>query len=119
MDIYHIDEFVKKENPTPGERYRLDILTDKQNAEKLGGHFSILAAGIKLHYHYHEKRESLIFIIKGEATEVVEGEEFSIKAGDVLFIPAGEKHKLENRSDKDVYFLEFFTPVKRDVVVVE
>ena len=119
MEIYHTDEFVKMENPTPGERHRLDILTDMQDAKKLGGHFSILIAGTKRHYHFHEKRESLLFIIKGEATEVVEGEEFSIKAGDVLFIPAGEKHKMESRSDTDVYYLEFYTPVKRDVVIVE
>lgn len=119
MKIFYTDDFVKMNNPTPGERYRLDIVTDREKGLKLGGHFSILPAGAKLPYHYHEVRESLIFVIRGEATEIVEGQEFPTKAGDVIFISAGEKHKMENRTDSDAYFLEFFTPVKTDVVVVE
>ncbi len=41
-----------------------------------------------------------------------------IKAGDVLFIPAGEKHQTINRSGKDFRYLEFFTcpPLGADFV---
>ena len=69
-------------------------------------------------YHYHEKRESLIFIISGEAVEIAGGKEFPVKAGDVIYIPAVEKHKIVNRSDTDVRYLEFYTPIKRDFIEV-
>jgi len=38
-------------------------------------------------YHYHEKRESLILAVSGEAAEILEGKEIPIKAGDVIYIP--------------------------------
>jgi len=63
----------------------------------------------------------IIILISGEATEVIEGKETSIKAGDVLFIPAGEKHTTINRSTQDFRYLEFFTspPLTADFVEVK
>ena len=118
MEILKTDDFIKMDNPNPDERYRLDLVTSEQKAKELGGFLVILPAGNEVPYHYHEKRESLIFIISGEATEILEGEEFSIKAGDVLFIPVNEKHAMVNRSDNDVRYLEFFTPVTSDFIEV-
>ena len=119
MEILKTDDFIKMDNPNPDERYRLDLVTSEQRAKELGGFLVILPAGKEVPYHYHEKRESLIFIIGGEATEIIEGEEFSIKTGDVLFIPAKEKHAMVNRSDNDVRYLEFFTPVNSDFIEVK
>jgi len=76
--------------------------------------------GSQVPYHYHERRESIIIVISGEAIEVIEGKEIPIKAGDVLHIPAGEKHTTINRSDKDFRYLEFYTspPLSADFVEV-
>jgi quercetin dioxygenase-like cupin family protein len=119
MEIIRTEEKVQLTNPTPGERYRSDLVTPEQRAKKLGGFLCIIPAGGEMPYHYHEKRESLLFLIKGEAVEIVEGEEHPVKAGDVLYIPAGEKHSIINRSDGDLRYLEFFTPVDEDFIVVE
>jgi quercetin dioxygenase-like cupin family protein len=80
-----------------------------------------LVAGSQVPYHYHKNRESIIIVISGEAIEVVEGKEIPIKAGDVLFIPAGEKHSIINRSNQDFRYLEFFTcpPLSADFVEVK
>jgi quercetin dioxygenase-like cupin family protein len=108
-------------NPTPGTIYRPEILTQDHQAKSLGGMFGILVAGARVPYHYHNKRESIIIAISGEATEVIEGKETPIKAGDVLFIPAGEKHNTINRSNQDFRYLEFFTspPLTADFVEVK
>jgi uncharacterized cupin superfamily protein len=53
-------------------------------------------------YHYHTARESLTYIVSGEGLEKGETEEFPVKAGDVLFIPANEGHTVMNRSSKDL-----------------
>lgn len=68
--------------------------------------------------HYHETRESLIMVVKGVATEIVEGREYTIKAGDILFIPAGEKHSMINKSHTEIRFIEFFTPIDHDFIKV-
>jgi quercetin dioxygenase-like cupin family protein len=118
MKIYHPEELTVIKNPTPGVRHRLNILTEEQNAKALAGHFSLIPPGKDVPCHYHEKRESLIFLIAGELIEIVEGNEFSVKAGDVIFIAAGEKHKTENRSDRDARYIEFFTPTVTDFITV-
>ena len=110
MEIFKTEAFMQMANPTPEEIYRLDLLIPEKGAKALGGFLVIIPPGGEMPYHYHEKRESLIFLIKGEAIETVEGEVYHVKSGDVLSIPAGEKHKIENRSDKDLRYLEFFYP---------
>jgi quercetin dioxygenase-like cupin family protein len=121
MKIFKTEEYVKMENPTPGKPYRPEILTADHGAKNLGGMFGLLVPGSQVPYHYHNNRESIIIAISGEAIEVIEGKEFPIKAGDVLYIPAGEKHTTINRSDKDFRYLEYFTypPVGADFVEVK
>ena len=121
MKVFKIDEYINLENPTPGEPYRPEILTAEHHAKALGGMFGLLVAGSQVPYHYHRKRESIIIAISGEAIEVKDGEEFAIKAGDIIYIPAGVKHTTINRSDKDFRYLEFFTnpPVAADFVEVK
>ena len=121
MKVFKVEEYVNMENPNPGMPYRPEILTDEHQAKGLGGMFGLLAPGNQVLYHFHNNRESIIMVISGEAIEVIEGEEIPIKAGDVLYIPPGEKHATVNRSDKDFRYLEFFTfpPVSSDFVEVK
>lgn len=121
MKVFKAEEYINKENPTPGESYRPEILTEAHNAKNLGGMFGLLVSGSQVPYHYHKNRESIIIVISGEAIEVIEGEEIPIKAGDILHIPSGEKHTTINRSDKDFRYLEFYTcpPLSADFVEVK
>ena len=120
MEIFRIEEFIKVANPNPSARYRQEILTNKQRAEDLRGIFMVLVPGDQVPYHFHNKRESIIIAISGDATEIVEGKEIPIKANDILYVPAGEKHGMMNRTDKDFRYLEFFTcsPGMEDRIIV-
>ena len=121
MKIFKVDDYVKLNNPTPGKIFRREILGGDDHAKELGGLFGIIVAHSKGDYHFHNRRESLLLIISGEAAEYVEGIEHPIKAGDVIFIRPGERHTIVNHSDHDLRFLEFFThpPVTADKVSVE
>ncbi len=119
MKIFRIEDFVQMQNPTPKERYKKDLLTEGEKAKTLGGHFTTLCPGGNLSCHYHRKRESLIFVISGKIVETVEGEEHALKAGDVIFLAAGEKHEMSNRSDAEARYLEFFSPLGFDTVKVQ
>ena len=118
MKMFKREEFARMENPTPGSTYKQDLLK-KLNAQSLSGVFGLVLPGDKGgDYHYHEKGEHIIFIISGEGVERVEGKEIPIKAGDILYVPAGEKHTTVNNSKGELRYLGFFTctPGKADRV---
>ena len=108
MKIFKTDDYLNLNNPTPGKIFRQEILGKDHQANELGGIFGLIVAHGKGDYHYHNRRESLLMIISGEAAEYVEGKEHPIKAGDVIFIRPGEKHTIVNHSDNDLRFLEQF-----------
>lgn len=110
MKIFRSEDYIQIQNPTPGATYRPKILTGGDGAKNLWGIFGLFPPRTQVPYHLHSHRESLIIVISGEGTEVVEGKEIPIRAGDILYIPIGEKHTTINRSDKDLRFLEFQTP---------
>lgn len=118
MKLYKTGEYVNLQNPVPDQSYRPEILTAEHGAKSLGGMFGLLIPGSQVPYHSHKNRESIIFVISGEAIEVIDGKEIPITMGDVLFIPPGEKHTTINRSEKDFRYIEFFTcpPLSADFV---
>lgn len=120
MKVFKTDDYIRMENPTPGEPFRPEILTNEHGAQNLGGMFALLAPGNRVPYHYHNQRESVIMIISGKGIEIMDGEEIPIAAGDTFFIPAGVKHTTINNSDKDLRYLEFYTnpPLGADFVEV-
>jgi len=121
MKIIKLDELRGIQNPTPGEMYRPEIKLDEEGFKNLGGLFGLLVPGSQVPYHFHKERESILIPLSGEAVEIVEGKETPVRPGDVLLIPAGEKHAIANRSDSDFRFLELFTcpPLSADFIKAE
>lgn len=121
MKIFKTDAYVRMQNPNPGKPYRPEILTAEDGARNLGGMFALLASGTRVPYHYHNQRESVIMVISGRGTEIMDGERIPITAGDIFFIPAGVKHTTINNSDQDLRYLEFYTnpPLGADFVKVK
>jgi quercetin dioxygenase-like cupin family protein len=121
LKIWKADLYRKMPNPTPGEWYRSSILGDEDRAKEMGGLVVILPSGKSVPYHYHKNRESILLFLSGQAVELYEDQEYPVEAGDVIFIPAGAKHAVINRSEKDIRFLEFFThpPLEGDFIKVE
>ena len=110
MKLIKTEEFLKIENPTPGDAYRPLILTGEDNAKEMAGRFCLNEPGAETQFHWHDN-ETIRVVISGEGTHITltdAGQEVEtpIKAGDLLYIPAGEKHRLVNRH---VRFFEFFT----------
>jgi len=121
LKIWKTDQYRKMANPTPGEWYRTPILGNEDQAKELGGLLVVLPSGKSVPYHYHQNRESILMILSGQAVELYENQEYQIGAGDVIFVPAGAKHAVINRFDKEIRFLEFFThpPMGSDFIKVE
>ena len=63
--------------------------------------------GGKLSYQYHHKRSEIWSIVRGQAAVTLDGSTFQVKAGDVVEVPVGCKHRIQNTSDKeDLIFIE-------------
>ena len=120
MKIFKFEDYIKAENPEPGKIFRPEVLIDTDGAKNLGGIMWLLPPGKQIPYHYHRTRESILIAISGEAAEIVDGNEFSFKAGSVFHIAAVEKHMTINRSDEEFRYLEFYTcpPLTADFVEV-
>lgn len=121
MKVIKIQELCQQKNPTPGQPYRPEIRLDSDGLKNLGAMFGLLPPHTQVPYHYHRERESILIPLSGEAVEIIEGKETVIRPGDVLVIPAGERHATANRSDGEFRFLEFFTcpPLAADFVKVD
>ncbi|MFH1092173.1 MAG: cupin domain-containing protein [Pseudomonadota bacterium] len=121
MKILQTEDFLKMENPNPGEVYRSEILTREDQANDLGAIFGLLPPKFEGPLHYHEKRESLLMVLSGQGIEIYGDRKIPVKSGDILFIPPGVKHGLINTSEEEFRYLEFFTypPVLADVIMAE
>ncbi len=93
-------------------------LSDGTAARKLGGGFDILAPGMRsCPYHFHRAQEELFVVIEGEGSLRVAGEMVPVKAGDVVFIPAGPEypHQFVNTSGAPMKYLSFSTQEEPEI----
>ena len=64
--------------------------------------------GAKRGPHLHEGFEEVIYVLSGSGTTHAESGEIPIKPGDLVLIPAGEKHMTQNTGDVPLVLLCFF-----------
>lgn len=61
--------------------------------------------------HHHAKHSESIYVLEGEALMTINDDQFSIKAGDYVHIPAGTWHSvIEVRSKDPIKVLSIQTP---------
>lgn len=65
--------------------------------------------GHRLSYQFHHHRQEYWNIVEGEAVVTLDGEEITVKYGESIHIPLGAKHRIENRSDELLAFVEVQT----------
>jgi uncharacterized cupin superfamily protein len=81
-------------------------------ARKLGASFDILAPGKRgCPYHLHHAQEEMFIVLEGSGTLRVAGEMLPLRAGDVVFIPAGPEypHQIINTSDAPLKYYSIST----------
>ncbi len=57
-----------------------------------------LNAGHGMNYHSHEHRREIWNVVSGEGTVLLDGQECAVKAGDIVELPIGSKHKITAKS---------------------
>jgi uncharacterized cupin superfamily protein len=87
-------------------------------AKKLGAGFDVLAPGMRsCPYHLHHAQEEMFIVIEGEGSLRVAGELLPVRAGDVMFIPAGPEfpHQIVNTSEAPLKYLSISTQERPEV----
>ena len=88
-----------------GFDYFAGISRQSAGAEALCMHLLTIPPGAVARPHYHERHETAIYVLEGEA-EMRHGADLAevmrVKAGDFLYIPAGVPHQPYNPTDRPV-----------------
>ena len=66
----------------------------------------VIKKGSRLSYQYHHKRSEHWVVVQGEAVATLNGVEITYKVGEIVNVPVGTKHRVENRSDEDLKLIE-------------
>lgn len=70
----------------------------------------VIPAGLSSRPHYHPEAEETYFILKGKARMIVDGKEYLLSPGDVVFIQPPERHQIFAEKNEDLEFLVACAP---------
>jgi mannose-6-phosphate isomerase-like protein (cupin superfamily) len=59
-------------------------------------------------WHQHHDFEECIYVLSGQGTTSADSGDFSLKPGDTILVPPGEKHVTRNTGKKPLKLLCFF-----------
>jgi uncharacterized cupin superfamily protein len=65
-------------------------------------HDDILAPGVSVGVHRHERDEEYYYIVSGEGMLTLDDEQFPVKAGDISAVYPGGRHGLANTGAQDL-----------------
>jgi quercetin dioxygenase-like cupin family protein len=82
----------------------------KTLSEKAFSWHATFPSGTFVPPHYHTTQDEYVFILEGEMTLMLEGEEFRAGPGDLTRLPKNTAHGFFNRSDVPVKCLFWVTP---------
>jgi len=115
--IFHEDELPRLLSVTPGRERVFFVSKELAGIDDMLAGIMRYKRGAASPYHYHENCEHFYFMIDGAATvETPEGVR-NVKGGDMVFIPAEEKHRL--RATESLFYFEFQAPNRFKTTILD
>jgi mannose-6-phosphate isomerase-like protein (cupin superfamily) len=71
----------------------------------------VVDAGRRSEVHYHLRTEEVYYILSGWGAMMIDGDNYEIKPGHAIFIPAGSRHMIANAGDVPLRFVCMNSPV--------
>jgi mannose-6-phosphate isomerase-like protein (cupin superfamily) len=95
-----------------GETIRM--INTKLGTEKIDVHLNrLVPGGPRGRLHRHSQSDNVYIVRRGEGVLTADGKTYTIRADQVVFIPAGMPHSLSNLSDDVFEILEIYAPAGR------
>lgn len=115
--IFHQDELPRLVSVTPGRERVFFVSKELAGTDDMLAGIMRYRKGASSPYHFHENCEHFYFMIDGTATvETPEGVK-NVKSGDMVFIPAEEKHRL--RATESLFYFEFQAPNRFKTTILD
>ena len=115
--IFHQDELPRLVSVTPGRERVFFVSKELAGIDDMLAGIMRYRKGASSPYHFHENCEHFYFMIDGTATvETPEGIR-NVKSGDMVFIPAEEKHRL--RATESLFYFEFQAPNRFKTTILD
>lgn len=96
-----------------GEKIRL--VDERLGTTAIDLHHNTLApGGPPGRYHRHAKSDNVYIVMAGTGELVVDGKAHSVTRGQVIFIPAGMPHSLNNPGSEPFEIFEIYAPAGPD-----
>lgn len=78
-----------------------------------------MSPGRKMRIHKHLNNDELIFVHKGEGTLTLDNESIEVKTGDVVFVPRGIWHGLDNSGKENLLMVFQYSPAGFEEYFIE
>ena len=107
VQLYHKSELMKKhDTPFTGTRI--------VDTEHLVSVFIHLAPGAEIPEHHHPVYHENIVVLSGELSLWLDDEKYTIRAGDIVYVPAGTIMRGKNEGDTDFTAAATFASIGKE-----
>ncbi|MDX1395875.1 MAG: cupin domain-containing protein [Gemmatimonadota bacterium] len=103
MSVRHVDDF-ELNDVAAGSGTRTQVLIGPEQAPNFALRRFVMEPGGGMPLHTNEVEHEQ-FVLRGEATVKIGDETHRVKAGDVVYIPAGTPHSYDSTGDEPFEFL--------------
>ncbi|MBI2351242.1 MAG: cupin domain-containing protein [Deltaproteobacteria bacterium] len=115
--IFHQDELPKLVSVVPGRERVFFVNKELAGMEDMLAGIMRYKKGAASPYHLHENCEHFYFIMDGTGTVETPDGVREVKAGDLVFIPAEDKHRL--RATEVLFYFEFQAPNRFKTIILD
>jgi mannose-6-phosphate isomerase-like protein (cupin superfamily) len=115
--IFHEDQLPKLVSVVPGRERVFFVSKELTGMDDMLAGIMRYKKGASSPFHFHENCEHFYFIIDGKGTvETPEGVR-NVESGDLIFIPAEDKHRL--RAVEPLFYFEFQAPNRFKTTILD
>jgi mannose-6-phosphate isomerase-like protein (cupin superfamily) len=101
----------------PGEGHRVgnvEFLARTSDTPRFNFGIIEIAAGRELEEHVHQEEDDSFYILEGEMTFTIDGEDVAAPPGTFVLVPPGVKHGFRNDGDTPVRMFNIHAPAGFD-----
>lgn len=115
--IFHQDELPRMISVVPGRERTFFVSPELAGIDDLLAGVIRYGKDVSSPLHFHINCEHFYFILEGEGTVESDQGIREVKVGDLIFIPAEEKHRL--RAKDSLFYFEFQAPNRFKTTILD
>lgn len=85
-------------------------ITQVASADNASVNLVLALPGSILKMHYHNSRDEIVYVIKGQAVFNASGQEYALAAGDLMYIPSLVRHGAIVTGNETLQLISTFAP---------